>query len=124
MRQRPFDILTGERVYGQPVGVSAGEFVSDALMSVPRFAASPEALETIRRIKEKHGLDVEVLPIFSNNSGIYFYSGPGGHYDKEKRTVGLNVTNPSQFVSQSRSGSIFSKNRRSISFSASAALGR
>ena len=98
MRQRPFDIRTGERFYGQPVGISAGEFVSDAPMGVPRFAASPEALETIKRIKEKQGLDVEVRPIFNENSGIYFYSGPGGHYDKEKRTVGLNTRSPSQFV--------------------------
>ena len=98
MRQRPFDILTGERFYGKPVAISAGEFVSDAPMGVPRFAASPEALETIRRIREEHGLAVEVLPTAGGNSGIYFYDGPGGHYDKEKRTVGLNTKSPSQFV--------------------------
>jgi hypothetical protein len=98
MRQSPFDIRTGKRLYGTPVTISAGEFVSDAPTGVPRFAASPEALETIRRIRENHGLDLEVRPYGNDMGGVYFYEGPGGHYDQEKRIVGLGLQNPSQFV--------------------------
>lgn len=98
MRQNPFSISTGQRQFGRPVAISAGEFISDDPKEVPRFAASPEALETIRRIKEKHGLDVEVRPFRDNMGGVYFYDGPGGHYDQEKRIVGLGLQNPAQFI--------------------------
>ena len=81
-----------------PVAISAGEFISDESKEAPRFAASPEALETIRRIKEKHGLDVEVRPFGDGMRGVYFYDGPGGHYDQEKRFIGLGLQNPAQFI--------------------------
>ena len=85
-------------ITGDSKKISAGEFVSGAPTAPPRFAASPEALETIRRIREKYGFDVEVRPFGEGFGGVYFYDGPGGHYDPEKRIVGLGLENPSQFV--------------------------
>ena len=84
-------------VYGEDNSmVSAGKF--EKTPEGFRFAGSPEALETIERIREKQGFDVEVRPFSEGWGGVYFYDGPGGHYDPEKRIVGLGLKEPSQFV--------------------------
>ena len=66
-----------------------------------RFAASPEALETIQRIKDKHGLTLEIVPMEEGAptwAGGYFKTiGPGGSYDPETRRVYLGK-NPGLFV--------------------------
>jgi len=66
-----------------------------------RFAATPETLDTIQRIKDKHGLEVKIEPlpegVPSWVGGIYYQDGPGGSYDPETRTVYLG-DNPSLFT--------------------------
>jgi len=82
----------------RPKYIPAGSFDPEA---PGRFAASPEALETIQRIKDKHGLTVEILPIEEGEpqwaSGYFRSIGPGGSNDPEKRKVYLGE-NPGLFV--------------------------
>ena len=87
-----------DEVGSNPKNIPAGFFDPEA---PGRFAASPEVLETIQRIKDKHGLTVEIVP---NEEGVpswvggYFNpSGPGGSFDPEKRTIYLGE-NPSLFT--------------------------
>ena len=46
--------------------ISAGNF--EETPKGMRFAASPEALETIRRVKERTGLDLQVFPMSDPNA--------------------------------------------------------
>tara|TARA_A100000171_G_C2107762_1_gene133280 strand:+ start:93 stop:920 length:828 start_codon:yes stop_codon:yes gene_type:complete len=81
-----------------PKKISAGSFDPEA---PKRFAASPEALGTIQRIKDKHGLTVEILPFEEGQPSWargYFRSiGPGGSNDPKTRRVYLG-DNPALFV--------------------------
>jgi len=82
----------------RPKYIPAGSFDPEA---PARFAASPEALETIQRIKDKHGLTVDIVPneegVPSWAGGYFKPDGPGGSFDPEKRTVYLGE-NPSLFI--------------------------
>ena len=81
-----------------PKFIPAGSFDPKA---PGRFAASPEALEAIQRIKDKHGLTVEILPIEEGQPpwalGYFRSVGPGGSNDPETRKVYLGE-NPGLFV--------------------------
>lgn len=87
----------------QPVGstpqvIPAGSFDPK---TPGRFAATPEVLDTIQRIKDKHGLEVKIEPLPEDVpawvGGFYRPDGPGGSYDPETRTVYLGE-NPSLFT--------------------------
>ena len=82
----------------RPKYIPAGSFDPEA---PGRFAASPEVLETIQRIKDKHGLTVEIVPneegVPSWAGGYYKTYGPGGSFDPEKRTIYLGE-NPGLFT--------------------------
>jgi hypothetical protein len=73
--------------------ISAGKF--EKTPEGLRFAGSPEALEAIRRVKERTGLDLEVFPndpSESPNVMGYFMRGAeeGGSYDPVKRRIYMN----------------------------------
>ena len=81
--------------------ISAGKF--EETPQGLRFAGSPEALETIRRIKERTGLDIEVLPTpESTPSWVGGFFNPigeeGGSNDPVKRRVYLNPRDVQQFT--------------------------
>jgi|TARA_R100000084_G_C4652153_1_gene150458 hypothetical protein len=87
----------------QPVGstpqvIPAGSFDPK---TPGRFAATPEVLDTIQRIKDKHGLEVKIepMPAYAPSwaAGLYMTEGPGGSYDPETRTVYLGE-NPDLFT--------------------------
>lgn len=81
-----------------PKYIPAGSFDPEA---PGRFAASPEALEAIQRIKDKHGLTVEIVPLEEGvppwAAGYYKHLGPGGSNDPKTRRVYLGK-NPGLFV--------------------------
>jgi len=80
--------------------ISAGKF--EETPQGLRFAGSPEALETIRRIKERTGLDIEVVPAAEDTPswvGGYFNPiGEGGSNDPVKRRVYINPRGAQQFT--------------------------
>lgn len=87
------------------------EIIGNTLKAIPagyfdpeaagRFAASPEALQTIQRIKDKYGLTVEIVPMAEDAppwaAGYFKGDGPGGSNDPEVRRVYLG-DNPSLFT--------------------------
>ena len=82
-------------VGSSPKYIPAGSFDPEA---PGRFAASQEALETIQRIKDKHGLTVEIMPMEEGvptwTGGYFKAQGPGGSYDPETRKVYLGENAP------------------------------
>ena len=80
-------------VYGEDNSmVSAGKF--EKTPEGFRFAGSPEAQETIRRVKEQTGLDLEVVPFNDPDAWYdgYFRSDAavGGSEDPERRRIYMN----------------------------------
>ncbi len=90
--------------------ISAGNF--EETPAGMRFAASPEALETIRRVKERTGLDLQVFPMNDPNDppgalGYFRHNEKeGGSYDPVKRRIYMNPSQDelSQFVLEHETG--------------------
>lgn len=90
--------------------ISAGNF--EETPKGMRFAASPEALETIRRVKERTGLDLQVFPtddpnISPNALGYFMHNEKeGGSYDPVKRRIYMNPSQDElpQFVLEHETG--------------------
>jgi len=90
--------------------ISAGNF--EETPEGMRFAASPEALETIRRVKERTGLDLQVFPMNDPNAppgalGYFMHNEKeGGSYDPVKRRIYMNPSQDElpQFVFEHETG--------------------